>query len=424
MNQKEIFEMALGLEGTPWYVASVEFDKDRRRLDITLDYPPLSRFAHPTSNAPCSVYDSAQRSWRHLNFFQFECYLHAFVPRVDGGGKGEGGIKTVNVPWARPHSGFTLLMEALLTLMTGTGMTVQEVAEVIGEYAQRVWKVLFHHVGEAHAKMDLSQVQTLSIDEVSRKKGHHYITVISEPGNKDLGQPSRVLLVTEGKDAQAVRDASAGLTTRGLDLLAVKNVCLDMSAAFISGAKSVFINAALIFDHFHVIQLLTKAIDEIRRRERHSFPEELKNSRWLLLKAGEKLSKEETLRLAQIRRGHSQTGKAYNMLDSLRLILRDADVAEAEACLWRWTSWPLKSRIPEMQRVAQTIRDHFEGIAQFLRTRVTNAAAEALNGIIQTVKRKSRGFRSIEYFQTMIYLVASHLTFDLPNPVPVTHTKS
>ena len=55
---------------------------------------------------------------------------------------------------------------------------------------------------------------------------------------------------------------------------------------------------------------------------------------------------------------------------------------------------------------------------------LTNGAAEALNGIVQTVKRKSRGFRTFDYFRTMIYLVASHLKFDLPDPVPTTHTKS
>jgi transposase len=64
------------------------------------------------------------------------------------------------------------------------------------------------------------------------------------------------------------------------------------------------------------------------------------------------------------------------------------------------------------------------GVVAYLRTRVTNGAAEALNGIIQTVKRKARGFRTVEYFTAVIYLVASHLAFNLPNPLPVTHTKS
>ncbi len=69
-------------------------------------------------------------------------------------------------------------------------------------------------------------------------------------------------------------------------------------------------------------------------------------------------------------------------------------------------------------------RSHWDGVVAYLRTRITNGAAEALNGIIQTVKRKARGFRTVEYFTAMIYLVASHLKFNLPDPLPATHTKS
>ena len=51
-----------------------------------------------------------------------------------------------------------------------------------------------------------------------------------------------------------------------------------------------------------------------------------------------------------------------------------------------------------MIKVAKSIKRHWEGILAYLRTRLTNGLAEAINGIIQTAKRKSRGFRSYEYF--------------------------
>ena len=178
MNEKQVFGMALGMEGTPWYVSEVGFDKDQRRLDIELDFPPGSRFIHPSTGQAAPVYDTERKTWRHLNFFQFECYVHAFVPRVDGGPSG--GIKRVEVPWARPQSGFTLFMESLMVLCAQTGMTVAELSRVVGEYPQRLWRVLEHHVGEAHQRMILDKVKILSIDEVSRRRGHNYLTVISE----------------------------------------------------------------------------------------------------------------------------------------------------------------------------------------------------------------------------------------------------
>lgn len=83
-----------------------------------------------------------------------------------------------------------------------------------------------------------------------------------------------------------------------------------------------------------------------------------------------------------------------------------------------------RSLIPEIKKVTRTVLHHWDSIVTYLKTRVTNGAAEALNGIIQTVKRKARGFPTVEYFTAMIYLVASHLQFTLPDPVPPTHTKS
>ena len=83
-----------------------------------------------------------------------------------------------------------------------------------------------------------------------------------------------------------------------------------------------------------------------------------------------------------------------------------------------WYNWVCHSRMPEMIEVAKSIKRNWDGVVAYLETRLTNGPAEAINGIIQMVKRKCRGFRNIVYFQTMIYLVASKLTFDLPSPIP------
>jgi transposase len=71
-----------------------------------------------------------------------------------------------------------------------------------------------------------------------------------------------------------------------------------------------------------------------------------------------------------------------------------------------------------MIKAAKTIKENWHGVVAYLHSRLTNGPAEALNGIIQTVKRKSRGFRNFVYFRTMIYLVGSKLKFDLPWPLP------
>ena len=417
MDEKTVFGLALGLPGTPWQVSEVQFDLEKRRLDIHLDFPAGSRFIHPKTGKPAAIYDTLERTWRHLNFFQFECYVHAFVPRVDD----ESGVNLVDVPWARPQSGFTLLMEALVVMLARTGMSVAEAARVTGEYPQRLWLILEKQVQKARAAQRLDGVATLSIDEVSRARGHEYLTIISQPKTEET--PARVLAVAEGREAAAVTEAQRGLTKRGLDPKQVEQVCQDMSVAYLKGTQETYPNAKIIFDCFHIVQLATRAVDEVRRRERKQFPQELKHARWLLLKGFEKLDEEQKSRLRTLRTSHLQTGKAYNLLDGLRWILQ-MNSAEAERELFWWCQWATRSRIKEMVKVSRTLRDHWSGVTAYLWTRITNGAAEALNGIIQTVKRKARGFKTVKNFATMIYLVAGRLNFDLPSPVPTTHTTS
>jgi transposase len=421
MNEKQVFGMALGLEGTPWRVTDIRFDPEARRLDIDLDFPPGSRFAHPATGQPSPVYDTLQRTWRHLNFFQFECYVNAFVPRVEGG-PGGGGVKQVQVPWARPQSGFTLLMESLVVLCARTGMTVAEVGRVLGEYAQRCWKVLFHHVGRAHGQIEVRDVKVLSVDEVAKRRGHDYLTVVSEPGEGPK-RPSRGLYVTEGKDAATVGRARVWLEQRGVAPEQIRTVCADMSPAYAKGVGEAFPEAQLVFDYFHVVAGVSSAVDAVRRRERQSFPELRKGTRWLWLKGEDQLTEEQQDQRRRLCRGPLQTARAFGHLEALRDLMKQRR-AEAERDLRWWCGWVARSRIPEMVKAGRMVRGHWEGIVAYLRTGVTNGAAEALHGIIQTAKRKSRGFRTFEYFQCMIYLVASRLEFNLPEPVPITHTKS
>ena len=124
MRDIDLFQLALNLT-PPWEVVSVDFDADKKRLDILLDFPKGSVFSCPEcGRSDCTAYDTTQKTWRHLNFFQHEAYLSARVPRVNCK---DCGVKKVGGSWARPDSGFTLLFEAMIMSMV-TAMPVKAVA--------------------------------------------------------------------------------------------------------------------------------------------------------------------------------------------------------------------------------------------------------------------------------------------------------
>ena len=244
MRDTELFRMALGIE-PPWVVTKSEFDAAAKRLDIHLDFAKGSRFACPECGvAGCPAYDSEEKSWRHLNFFEHEAYLHARVPRVTCKGCG---IKQVSAPWARSDSGFTLLFEALVMAMV-QAMPVAVVARMVDEWDTRLWRVIHHYVEAARARLDHSNVTSVAFDETASRRGHNYVSLFV-----DLPR-HRVLFVADGKDAGTVDAFAKDLAAHGGNPEAVAEVCIDMSPAFIAGTAESLPNAQITFDKFHVVK--------------------------------------------------------------------------------------------------------------------------------------------------------------------------
>ena len=107
--QTQIFEQALGLQA-PWYIQNIEFSSEHKQLDIYIDFKKGSSFLYE-EKGPFKAFDTVKKSWRHLNFFEHECYLHARVPIVK---PQDGQKRRIKTPWEGVNSGFTLLFEALI----------------------------------------------------------------------------------------------------------------------------------------------------------------------------------------------------------------------------------------------------------------------------------------------------------------------
>ena len=78
--QKQLFTAALKIE-SPVRIAEITFKNEV--LHIYLDYEQGALFECPECGEACGVYDSIPRTWRHLDFFQYKCFLHFSQPRVN-----------------------------------------------------------------------------------------------------------------------------------------------------------------------------------------------------------------------------------------------------------------------------------------------------------------------------------------------------
>ncbi len=402
MSELLVFQAALGLS-QPWQVGGLRFDQSAGRLDIDLFFEAGSKFPCPVCGKLCTAYDSAEHTWRHLNFFQHTTYLHARTPRIQCS---EHGVLTVSLPWTRERSGFTLLFEALIMMYARNGLTPTAIGRLVDEHDTRIWRVLEHYVDEARARLDTSEVSSIGIDETSRAKGHNYISIFVDM------MRSRVLFATEGKSAQVVSEFRQDFEDHGGSSDKVREVSMDMSKAFISGVKLTFPTARITFDRFHVIKLANDAVDEVRRQEQKQHPE-LKGSRYAWLKNEENRTEQQQQVFEGLRATNLKTARAWRLKDTLQR-LYEQPPERAAHYLIQWYNWAVRSRLEPMKRLAKTLKSHWDGVLGWFESQLTQGLVEGINSLIQAAKAKARGFRSVRKMIVTVYLVAGKLDFQLP----------
>jgi transposase len=405
MSEK-LFETALGI-GAPWYVAGADFNAQARTLTIRVDFAAGSRFGVPDVAGEHPVHDTVTKRYRHLNFFQHECFLEVRVPRVR---LPDGAVRQIEPPWAGKLSGFTLLFEALV-LMLCQQMTFAAAARLVGESRHRVATICERYVELTLAQADFSAVHELAIDETSRARGHDYITLAADAVER------RVLAVAEGRSVETIAALTAELDAHGCAPTQVSSVSIDMSPAFIKGCGEHLPDARITFDKFHVVWHASFAVDKMRRIEQRT-DRCLKGMRWSLLKDRSRLSPEAAADLDALiaKMTTVRTARAWVYKEQLREILERKQINVVRAMLQHWCTCVMRSKVEPMKEVAALVRQHLEGIIAWAQTRQTNGFLEALKGLFQAAKRRARGFTRMSTIRTVIFLIAGKLDFRVINP--------
>ncbi len=402
----KLFEAALGI-AEPWFIQGVDFDAGKKTLTIGVDFVAGSRFAVPGFEGSHPAHDTVTKRYRHLNFFQHECYLEVRMPRVR---LPDGGIRLIEPDWAGKLAGFTLLFEALIITLCRE-MPFAAVARLVNLPWHRVAAICERYVDLALSEADFSEVRRLAVDETSRAKGHDYITLFADADER------RVLFVAEGRSADTVESFAEDLNIHGGDPEAIESASIDMSPAFIKGIGEHLPNARITFDKFHVVAHASQAVDKTRRIEQKTDPS-LKGLRWALLKDREKLNPSAQADLdalvAQVTT--KRTARAWLYREQLRDILERKQINVVRGMLSQWCTNVMRSKVEPMKEVANLIRNHMEGIVAWAQTRQTNGFLEALNSLFQAAKRKARGYGRFSTIRTVIFLIAGKLDFAHINP--------
>lgn len=404
MKDTMLFSKALNLS-QPWYVERVEFreEKGENVLHIYIDHKAGFRFW--VEQEYCPVYDHVERTWRHMNFFEHECYLHCRQPRVK---TRSGQVLTVQPPWSNSASSFTLLFENNALRLVKAGMSCSGSSDFMKVESRVVSRIIHYRVAEALACQPLSEVEHLAVDETSYSKHHKYITVLTDKEQR------KVVGLGLGKGKEAVEDSLVDMQIRGASVAKVKTISMDFSPAYIAACDQFMPQAKRVFDRFHLEAMLNKAVDEVRREDQ-KYNQQLKNTRYLWLHNFARLSQKKQRLVESLQMTCPRIGKAYRLKEQFKEIFYTSDKQEAIAQFNAWLHLAGKTNIEPIRRFVKLVRKHWRGIITYFDLRTTNAIAERINLKIQEIKRSARGFRNTNNFLNMIYFHLGGLDLGLFN---------
>ena len=278
-------------------------------------------------------------------------------------------------------------------------MSMKATADFFGLDWRTVKDIEKRHLQTKFRVIRLKEVRVIGIDEIHGGKPG-YKTIV-----RDL-KSGAVLFVGRGKGGAALAGFERRLRSAQCQ---IKVVAMDMSSGYSAWVKRVLPKVAVVFDHFHVIQLMNKKLNELRRTTMKNLDEEtrqeLKGKRFLLLRNQEALKTDEQAELERLKATFSDLSTGHAMKEKLRAIYRTAkSVAEARVLLFAWILAAEVSGIGMLKTMAHTIRSHLDGILAYWKfNELTSAGMEGFNNKIRWLIRQAYGFQDQEYFELKIY---------------------
>ncbi|MGH8275386.1 MAG: ISL3 family transposase [Steroidobacteraceae bacterium] len=357
---------------------------------------------------------SVASNWRHLDLGHWRLDVRAILRRIDCPTHG---ARTEGVPFARVGSRFTADFEDLVGWLATT-MDKTALCRLVRIDWDTTGRIIERVMATGLDPTRLDKLFSVGVDEVSWRKGHSYLTLIS---NHETG---KFVWGKEGKDTATLdcffdelgQERSAAITA----------MSMDMGPAFEASARKEghAVKAVICYDPFHVVQLVTTALDKVRRQvwqDLRKLPDQeaarrFKGARWALLKNPTDLTDDQAGTLRKLKRRGGDLWRAYALKEALRAIFAgDLSEKEVSILLDRFCSKASRSGLKPFVTAAKTIRKRKEGILAAIRLGINNAQHEGLNRRVRLIVNRAYGFHSANAALGLIMLTLGPIEHVLPH---------
>ncbi len=402
MHDRDLYQQILGIVA-PWKVEDVALEQHKEEVFVYVGYDSATQPPCPKCGQASPRHDHRQRQWRHLDTCQFKTFLMADVPRVNCA---EHGVHQIDVPWSEPGSGFTALFEALVIDWL-LGSNIKTVANRLDLSWKAVDTIMRRAVERGMARREESSPRRLSVDETSFRRGHKYVTVVSDQ------HTGAVLYVGEDRKKQTLIDYYDNLNEK--QKAGIESVSMDMWLPYINATLDHLPDAEkkIAFDKFHVAKMLGGAVDKVRRAEHRELmkvgDETLKGTKHQWLYNPQNMSHKKKIAFAPLRDSVLRTARAWALKETAMGLWHYISRTWAEKRWKEWLSWAVRCRLKPVMDVAKTVKKYLWGIINAIILGVDNGTAESINSRIKTVKTRACGFRNKARFRNAIYFYLGNL---------------
>jgi transposase len=322
------------------------------------------------------------------------------------------GVKVERVPWAEGKSPMTTEYRWFLARWAKR-MCWKDVATAFRISWDRVYEAVKHAVSWGLEHRDLEGLEAIGIDEVQWHRGHEYQTVVYQ---LDEGRKRLLWVGPDRKTKTLLRFFRMLGKTRSA---ALQFICSDMWQPYLKVIAKKAGQAVHVLDRFHIMQRMSKAIDEVRAAEvkellKNGYEPILKGARWLLLKRPENLTEKQTLKLREILHYNLKSVRSHLMKEDFQRFWEYTSATWAGKFLDHWCTRAMRSKLEPMKKVARMLRSKRALLLNWFRAegKISAGAVEGFNNKLKLITRKAYGFRTQEAYETALY----HNLGALPEP--------
>ena len=336
------------------------------------------------------VYDTYEREVRDLPWSEFRTTVVVELYRVRCP---DCGVKTEKVPQLPSKAPFSKRFEEAVGLACESA-AVRRVAKQFGLSPSTVRAIDIRYLQRWAASRRKPALRQMGVDEIYLGKKQKFLTVVS---NLQTGEP---LWFGQERKKETL-DEFLGQQLSAFQRRVVQAACVDMWEPFRQSLQQWVPQCQIIYDKFHILQHASKAVDEVRRaeffRKGGAARDIVRGKRWLLLSSWVHLDRSKKRQLNQLFALNRRVMKAYLLKESLAGLWDFIYEGAMLRYLQSWIDQLRWQRLAPMEKLANMLLNHLEGILNYCRTKIPMGVVEAVNGNIKALLRRGRGYRDLNY---------------------------